>query len=272
MLRVVVGPTGSGKTRAAVEVARRLGGVVLSADARQVYRGLDVASAKEGEPAAHALAGLGDVPARVVDGVPQIGLDLVTPDVRYTAAKWHAFAARAMEALVDAKTPVVVAGGTGLYVEALLRDFDWPDTDPALRESVGGATRRETRRREIEALGQRPRARGARWEARVVGIDPPRDAHRAVLEARLRAWLASPALARELDALPADAEARTAIGYAEAEALRRGQIDFDGAVARAFYRTWTYARRQRAYFRNRLPETAWVATAEDAVRALLAPA
>lgn len=271
----LVGPTASGKTRAAVALARAAGGVVLSADSRQAYRGLDVATGKEGEPGALDVPGIGAVPARFLRGVPQIGLDLADPRERFTAARWHAFAARAVDALVAEGTPVVVAGGTGLLVEALLRGFAWPDTDERVRARFAGLPRRARRAAEVAALGQAPRAVPPAWSARVVGIDPPRAEHRAAIEARVGGWFASGDLEREVDALlatgvPRDAEAWSAIGYAEALAVREGTMGGEAAVRRAVARTWAYARRQRGYFRGRLPEAAWVATPEAAEEAGLA--
>lgn len=266
----LVGPTAAGKTRAAVALARATGGVVLSADARQAYRGLDVATGKEGEPGALDVPGLGALPARFLRGVPQIGLDLADARERFTAARWHAFAARAVHALLAAGTPVVVAGGTGLYVEALLRGFAWPDTDASVRARFADLPLRARRAAEVAALGQAPRAVPPAWSARVVGIDPPRAEHRAAIEERVRGWFASGDLAREVDALiaagvPRDAEALNAIGYAEALSMREDGVAQQVAIGRAVARTWAYARRQRAYFRRRLPEVAWAGSVEEAV-------
>lgn len=266
---VVVGPTASGKTRAAVAVARAVGGVVLSADARQVYRGLDVGSGKEGVPGTFPLPGREETPSRVVEGVHQIGLDLAAPTERFTAARWQAFASRAVEGLLAARVPFVVAGGTGFYVESLVRGFVWPDTDPAVRARYAHLPRRERREAEILALGQQPRAVAPAWRAQIVAIDPAREAHRAAIEARVRGWFESGELAREVAALPPDGEALTAIGYAEARALAERRLTMDAAIARAVSRTWAYARRQRAYVARRLPEATVVASPDAAVQALL---
>ena len=74
VIRVLVGPTAAGKTGVATAVAKQLGGIVVSADARQIYRGLDVATGKEGDASSFDLPGLGRTRGRVADGTPQIGL------------------------------------------------------------------------------------------------------------------------------------------------------------------------------------------------------
>lgn len=264
----IVGATASGKTRAAVEAARACGGVVVSADARQAYRGLDAATGKEGEPASFDVPGVGPTPSRVVDGVHQVALDLAPPEERLTAARWHALAARFVDAFVAAGRPVVVAGGTGLYVEALLRGFSWPDTREEVRARYRHLPRREARLAELEVLGQKPSAQAPWWAAdcAVIGIAPDLAAHRVAIEARVAAWFASGALQREVERLPRGVEAATAIGYEEARRVADGTLDLDVAVRRTVARTWTYARRQRAFFRKRFPEAQWCATPAEAAR------
>ena len=116
---VLAGPTAAGKTAAAIEVARRFGAVVLSADAMQVYRGMDV--------------GTGKASAEERAEVPHYGLDLVDPDESFDAA---AFVALADRVRTD-HDRVVVAGGTSLYLQALIRGLvATPPVDPALRAEL----------------------------------------------------------------------------------------------------------------------------------------
>jgi tRNA dimethylallyltransferase len=116
---VIAGPTAAGKTAAAIEVARRFDAVVLSADAMQVYRGMDV--------------GTGKATAEERAEVPHFGLDLVDPDQPFDAAAFVALADR-----VRAEHPrVVVAGGTSLYLQAMIRGLvATPPVDPALRAEI----------------------------------------------------------------------------------------------------------------------------------------
>ncbi|HLU68119.1 MAG TPA: tRNA (adenosine(37)-N6)-dimethylallyltransferase MiaA [Kofleriaceae bacterium] len=119
-LVVVVGPTGAGKSQLAVDVARAAGGEVVSADSQQVYRGMDI--------------GTGKVTFAERAGVPHHLIDVCDPDQEMTAARFAAMADQAIAGAAARGAPVVVAGGTGLYVRALLLGlFAGPPADPALR-------------------------------------------------------------------------------------------------------------------------------------------
>ena len=103
---IIVGPTASGKSALAIELARKIGGEIISADSRQVYKGLDI--------------GTGKITKREMKGVPHHLLDIASPTRMITA---HDFAIQARKAIDDitarAKTPVVV-GGAGFYIDALV--------------------------------------------------------------------------------------------------------------------------------------------------------
>lgn len=118
----LVGCTASGKTAVADEIARRTGALVLSADSMLVYRGMDVGTAKP-------------PPAERV-GVALRGIDLADPDEPFSAGRWLAAARDAFAEADGAGRDVAVAGGTGLYVSALLRGLDVPAADPARRAEL----------------------------------------------------------------------------------------------------------------------------------------
>ncbi len=120
---VIVGPTASGKTSIAVNLAKQIDGEVVSADSRQVYRYMDIGTAK---PAAEEM-----------DGIPHYGFDIVDPDEWYSAGR---FANEAREWIADIfdrdKTPII-AGGSGLYIQALVDGFFEGDIkDPDVRENL----------------------------------------------------------------------------------------------------------------------------------------
>lgn len=129
-LVVIVGPTASGKTRLGVEVAHRLGSEIVSADSRQVYRGLDLGTGKDL-----------DEYAAVSPPVPVHLVDVAPPERVYTLFDYQRDCYRLLEStardrrLGSARRPVVMVGGTGLYVEAVLRQYRIPDVpeDPGLR-------------------------------------------------------------------------------------------------------------------------------------------
>lgn len=121
---ILVGPTATGKTAAAVELAERLDGEILNADSMQVYIGMDIGTAK---PHSSERA-----------RVPFHLLDVVTPDTPYSVADWKASAEAAIEAIVARGKRPIVCGGTGLYIRALLDDWSLAETpaDTTLRESL----------------------------------------------------------------------------------------------------------------------------------------
>ena len=120
---VVAGPTGTGKTAAALAVAEQFDAVVVSADAMQVYRGMDI--------------GTGKATAAEQERVPHLGIDIRDPHEAFDAADFVALA----DAGIEAHPRVVVAGGTSLYLRALVRGLvATPPIDPALRAELEAIT------------------------------------------------------------------------------------------------------------------------------------
>lgn len=110
---VIVGPTGSGKTGVGIEIAKEINGEIISADSRAIYKGMDIGTAKPDEAE--------------MDGIVHYGLDLVEPGERFTVADWKEYAEQKIEEIfMRGKRPIVV-GGTGLYVDALIYDYEFTD-------------------------------------------------------------------------------------------------------------------------------------------------
>lgn len=144
---VISGPTATGKTALGVEVCLRLGGEVISADSMQLYRALDIGTAK-----------VTDGEAR---GVPHHMVDIAEPDEDFSVSRWVDAAAKCAEDIFSrGKIPVIV-GGTGLYIDSLLsgREFAASDTDGEVRARLG---------REYDALG------GEAFRGRLRAVDPER--------------------------------------------------------------------------------------------------
>ena len=286
---ILVGPTATGKTAVANELARRLGADVLSADSMLVYRGMDVGTAK---PTADDLRGI------VVHGI-----DLADPGEIFSVGAWLA-AARAAFASAEARgRDMIVAGGTGLYVNALLRGLDAPAADPALRERLealvrdGGADalreraerlcpgstarlpdpgnpRRLIRLVERLSAGAAPGGAGLACRGRVVaGLSIAPAALAARIAARVEAMFEG-GLLDEVARLRADrpgfsATAGMGIGYAEAAAVLDGVMTREAAAERIAARTRQLAKRQRTWFRTQL-DVDWIdgpADAADVARA-----
>ena len=120
----VVGPTASGKTKLAIELAHKLNGEVISADSRLVYKGFDIASAKP--------------TMEEREGIPHHLIDIVEPEFNYSAGNYVEDAKRAIEDILSRNKTPIVAGGTGLYFRVLLEHYDLPkvETDFELRAEL----------------------------------------------------------------------------------------------------------------------------------------
>ena len=126
---LLVGCTASGKTAVANAIARETGTLVLSADSMLVYRGMDVGTAK---PTAAELS-----------GVELRGVDLADPDEPFSAGRWLEAARAAFAEAAAAGRSVIVAGGTGLYISALLRGLDTQEADPVRRAELEAELKRD---------------------------------------------------------------------------------------------------------------------------------
>jgi tRNA dimethylallyltransferase len=276
-LLVIVGPTCSGKTALAVAAARALAPAeLLNADSRQVRRGLRVGTC------APTPSELGGVRCNL--------LDLCEPGEDFTVADWLAAARGCLERLEGERVSAVVAGGTGLYVTALVDGFDLAGVppDPARRgertelaatpeglERLGA----ELRRRDPDGAGtidqRNPRrvmraleildAKGgsilsaqrqiAPRDAVMVGLDVARPIHARWIEHRIAAMFDSDGIQDEVRWMlrvgrDRPAIIRCGIGYAEALDLIEGHIDIEVAMQATMRRTLRYARAQRTWFRR----------------------
>ena len=130
-LIVVLGTTACGKSGLGVELAKRFGGEIVSADSRQVYRGLDL--------------GTGKVTEEEMEGVPHHMLDVVEPNQPYSVAEFQAGAYAAIDGILSRGNTPFLVGGTGLYVRAVTEGFTFTDArpDPALRAKLEGKTTAE---------------------------------------------------------------------------------------------------------------------------------
>lgn len=111
MVTVIAGPTASGKSSLAIELAKRIDGSIISADSMQIYKGMDIGTAKVDEK------------DRVV---PHYGLDLVDPGTSYSAALFQEYARDAIKKIESAGREAILCGGTGFYIRAVIDDYDFP--------------------------------------------------------------------------------------------------------------------------------------------------
>ena len=279
-----MGSTASGKSTLALEAARRLGDVELvSADSMQVYRGMDIGTAKA-------------TPAERAE-IPHHLLDVAEPEEDYSVARFQADAAEVIAGIEARGRRALVVGGTGLYVQAVVDRLalpgEWPEVkaeleaepaaalhrrlvelDPAAAARIEpGNVRRLVRALEVTLGSGRPFSSfgpglGAYPPAprfRLAGVWLPRPALAERIEARYRAQLAAGFLdeVRRLRGRMSRT-ARQALGYRELLAHLAGECTLEEAVSAAVSRTRGFARRQRAWFR-RDPRITWLGTAGNPV-------
>lgn len=128
---VILGPTASGKTGLSIELAKKINGEVISADSRQVYRGLNL--------------GTGKATKKEMSNVPHYLLDVANPKTKFSVARYQKLASQKIkEILARGKTPIIV-GGTGFYIQAVVDDLVLPEVTPnkELREKLEGKTAAE---------------------------------------------------------------------------------------------------------------------------------
>ncbi len=270
----VVGPTATGKTALAVELALALDGEVVNADALQLYRGMDIGTAKATTAERR--------------GVPHHLLDVLDVTETASVAAYQRDARRTIERILATGRVPVLTGGSGLYVQAVLDDLKFPGTDPAVRArldseaaELGTAalytrlqqldpaaavailptnTRRIVRALEvIEITGEPfsanlPKPGPARWDTVLIGVD------REVAELDERVDLRVERMfeaglvdeVRELikHGLREGKTASRALGYQQVLAELDGEGDFAAAAAATAQATRRFVRRQRSWFRR----------------------
>ena len=276
----IVGPTGTGKSDLALDLAERWDGEIVNIDAMQQYRGMDVGTAK--------------VPPRERRGIPHHQLDVLDVTEVATVARYQSAAGADVEDILARGRRPVIVGGSMMYVQSLLDDWSFPATDDAVRtrleselSQVGVAAmherlreadpdaagsilptdaRRVVRALEVVELTGRPFAASAptigepRWSTLVVALD--RDT--AELDDRLRTrteTMFADGLLAEVTGLcehclRTGRTASRAIGYAQALAVLDGTTDLPAAIESTFVGTRRYVRRQRSWFR-RDPRLHW---------------
>jgi tRNA dimethylallyltransferase len=278
-LRIICGPTGAGKSSLALELAAASDAAIVSADSRQIYCHFDVGTAK---------------PAREdCVRVTHYGVDVAEPTERYSAARWASEAEEWMECAAEIEKLPLIVGGTGLYIKALVEPlFEAPELDPVQRakleqelaaksldelrdwcrtlDPVRAHLGRTQLTRAIEtALLTGMRISDLHNEHKAAAPVNPVDVQYLVvdpestlaerIERRVDAMLEDgwAEEVRELiDKVEADAPAWKASGYNAVRDYVEDRCDLSTARQRVIIETRQYAKRQRTWFRNQLPEAA----------------
>lgn len=292
----VFGPTASGKSALGLALAHELDGEVVNVDSMQLYRGMDIGTAK--------------LTSAEREGIPHHQLDVWHVTETASVARYQRDAIADVEGIMArGKTPILV-GGSMLYAQALVDDWQFPPTDPAVRAkyearrveigtdalheelaqvdpAAAAIIEDKDPRRTVRALevieltgkpykaSQPPKDAPPRWGTRLLGLRTTADWLNPRIELRTRQMF-DRGLIEEVERLQsqglvADSTAGRAIGYAQVFQAQRGELTWDEAVERTITGTRRYVRRQRSWF-NRDKRIMWLDAAGDttaqALRAL----
>jgi len=278
----IVGPTASGKTALSVGLAKVIGGEVINGDAMQVYKGLDIGTAK--------------ITTEEMDGVPHHMFDIKEADELFSVATYQAEVRKCIKDIKDRGKIPIIAGGTGLYVQSVLYDFRFTEeaSDLDIRNRLElelaekGATylyerlvsldpigakkihpnnhRRIVRALEIIEVTGKTKAdheegvgSAALYNHLLIGLEMERDVLYARIDKRVEMMMDAGFLNEATTLWNAgirNVQSVQAIGYKELHQFIEGKMLKDDAVELIKKNTRNYAKRQMTYFRNKL-EVTW---------------
>jgi len=287
-LIAIVGPTASGKTTLGISLAQKFDGEIVSADSRQIYRGMDIGTAKPTPEERRA--------------IPHHLIDIRDPDEDYTVADYQRDAVTAINDIIArGKVPFLV-GGTGLYVRAVVENLNIPKTiaNPKLREEIENDIARDgfeavfkklvaldpdaanvvdprNPRRVVRALevalttgvpftAQRTK-NAPLFETLTLGLNPAQEVLRNRIDRRIDEMMENKFI-DEVNMLVvrygADASAFNAIGYRELIEYLNGKLTMEDSIAAIKMNTWHYAKRQLTWFKK-TPEIRWTESSDEAL-------
>jgi len=287
MIYVITGPTASGKTALSLRFAKTIGAHIINADAFQVYRGLDIGTAKV------SLSQRQEIPHHLID--------IVDPDQGYDVARYQSDARQIIDELTRKNIPIIIVGGTGLYIRAVLFDYFFPqqrgvatidntlsneqlyqqltNVDPVAAQK----THPNNRKRIIRALEIFQMTGTAKsdhlanvapkqlYEAVFVGIKHERSALYERANHRVLQMVGDGLLdeVKSLhDRYGKDARALQAIGYKEFFPFFDGQTTLQEAIIKLQQANRNYIKRQDTFFKHQLPMT-WFINADEAYTYLM---
>lgn len=285
----VVGPTASGKSALGIALAHEFGGEVVNVDSMQLYRGMDIGTAK--------------LPVEEREGITHHLLDIWDVTKTASVAEYQTLAVATVEEIMArGKVPVLV-GGSMLYVQSLIDAWSFPPTDPTVRaryearlgeigvdalhaelaevdpEAASIIEDKDPRRtvRALEVIeltgkpfkaSQPPKNAPPRWGTRILGLRTNAEWLNPRIELRTRTMfehgLIDETRALVTDGLVRNSTAGRAIGYAQVLAMFDGELTEEEALEQTITGTRRYVRRQRSWF-NRDPRTVWLDAADSNV-------
>lgn len=292
-LVVISGATATGKSALSVELAQAIDAEIINADSMQVYRGMDIGTAK--------------ISAEERNGISHHMLDVLNVSQDSTVAWYQSEARRVIDEVHSRGKNVVMVGGTGLYIKAVIDELNFPDTDPMVRHTLNAeaeklgidamfarlekldpaaalAIDRANLRRIIRALevieitgkpftANLPREESIRYpDARQFGLVMNREDLSDRIDVRVNAMF-DQGLVAEVQKLVADGllqgrTAQRALGYAQVISYLNGDISLDAAIEETKRATRQYARRQETWF-SRDARITWLSTRQPRLESIL---
>ncbi|OHO34305.1 tRNA dimethylallyltransferase [Corynebacterium sp. HMSC034E11] len=285
----VVGPTASGKSALGIALAHEFGGEVVNVDSMQLYRGMDIGTAK--------------LPVEERGGIPHHLLDIWDVTKTASVAEYQKLAVATVEEIMARDKVPVLVGGSMLYVQSLIDAWSFPPTDPTVRaryearlgeigvdalhaelaevdpEAASIIEDKDPRRtvRALEVIeltgkpfkaSQPPKNAPPRWGTRILGLRTNAEWLNPRIELRTRTMfehgLIDETRALVTDGLVRNSTAGRAIGYAQVLAMFDGELTEEQALEQTITGTRRYVRRQRSWF-NRDPRTVWLDAADSNV-------
>ena len=222
---VILGPTGSGKTGISIKIAKALGGEVISADSRAIYKGMDIGTAKPTK--------------EEQQGIPHYALDLVEPGERFTVADWKLYTEQKIKDIkARGKVPMVV-GGTGLYIDSLIYDYHFK-----------GPTGQKIGDLEQKSCSDRQQIKG---NYLIVGIDWPTAELRDRLNKRIDQMFCQDLYDETTKLVKEcgwDNQAMKSDIYEYAWKYLQGEMTLEEAKEKCFYEDYHLAKRQLTWFKR----------------------
>ena len=222
---VILGPTGSGKTSVSIKIAKTIGGEIISADSRAIYKGMDIGTAKPTN--------------QEMEFIPHYGLDLVYPGERFTVADWKTYTEDKIKDIkARGKVPIIV-GGTGLYIDALIFDYHFK-----------GPTGTKIGDFEQKSCSDRTEVKG---NYLIIGIKWPNNVLRERLKQRIDAMF-SPELYEETKRLVHKygwgSSAMKSNIYEYVWKYLNHELTLTQAKEQCFFKDWHLAKRQNTWFKR----------------------
>lgn len=291
-LIVIVGPTAVGKTALSIEIAKAVNGEIISGDAIQVYRGMDIGSAK--------------ITQEEMEGIPHHLIDILNPDETYSAAQFKVHAEKLIEDIYSrGKTPMIV-GGTGLYIQSVLYEYEFVEEDQALKKELMDhydsldketlyrlLTEKDTkaasqihinnRQRVLRALTyyemhhksitdqKKSHTLSSKYDTYIIGLNMPRPTLYDRINRRVL-LMVEQGLVQEVKTLISkgyrQSQSMTAIGYKEMIPYIDGEVSLNQAIENLQQNSRNFAKRQLTWFNNQMT-IEWFDTSELTIESIV---